>query len=106
MEQSSVSKVWKGLNLGMDAVVKGGISSLFGNNATNNKFGDYKEGFKALWSEDGGDAVEKQAKVYNYEQEKKRPRFKWIKSLESRPDRTLNHNLNTCSLSTFLLLVE
>ncbi|WP_340398732.1 hypothetical protein [Paenibacillus sp. FSL H8-0079] len=73
MEQSSfVGKVWKGLNLGMDAVVKGGISSLFGNNATNNKFGDYKEGFKALWSEDGGDAVEKKlAKVYNYEQEKK-----------------------------------
>ncbi|MGE6575185.1 hypothetical protein ACQKFM_09720 [Paenibacillus xylanexedens] len=73
MEQSSlVGKVWKGLNLGMDAVVKGGISSLFGNSATNNKFGDYKEGFKALWSEDGGDAVEKKlAKVYNYEQEKK-----------------------------------
>ncbi|WP_339235339.1 hypothetical protein MKX40_19775 [Paenibacillus sp. FSL R5-0517] len=73
MEQSSVvGKVWKGLNLGMDAVVKGGISSLFGNNATNNKFGDYWKGFKAVWSEDGGDAVEKKlAKEYNYEQEKK-----------------------------------
>ncbi|WP_339307242.1 hypothetical protein [Paenibacillus sp. FSL R5-0519] len=73
MEQSSVvGKVWKGLNLGMDAVVKGGISSLFGNNATNNKFGDYWKGFKAVWSEKGGDAVEKKlAKEYNYEQEKK-----------------------------------
>lgn|GEM_PF-6092668 len=73
MEQSSVvGKVWKGLNLGMDAVVKGGISSLFGNNATNNKFGDYWKGFKAVWSEDGGDAVEKKlGKEYNYKQEKK-----------------------------------
>ncbi|MCF7753444.1 hypothetical protein KQ941_03235 [Paenibacillus xylanexedens] len=73
MEQSSfVGKVWKGLNLGMDAAVSGTMSSIFGNNATNNKFGDYWKGFKAVWSEDGGDAVEKKlGKEYNYKQEKK-----------------------------------
>ncbi|MDT9719506.1 hypothetical protein QVE09_11370 [Paenibacillus sp. ClWae2A] len=73
MEQSSfVGKVWKGLNLGMDGIFKGGMSTLFGNNATNNKMGDYWAGFKAIWSEKGGDAVEKKlAKEYNYEQEKK-----------------------------------
>ncbi|MGN7413726.1 hypothetical protein [Paenibacillus sp. SAF-068] len=73
MEQSSfVGKVWKGLNLGMDAAVSGTMSSIFGDSATNNKFGDYWKGFKAVWSEDGGDAVEKKlAKEYNYKQEKK-----------------------------------
>ncbi|WP_143781066.1 hypothetical protein [Paenibacillus amylolyticus] len=73
MEQSSfVGKVWKGLNLGMDAAVSGTMSSIFGKSATNNKFGDYWKGFKAVWSEDGGDAVEKKlGKEYNYKQEKK-----------------------------------
>lgn len=88
MEQSSfVGKVWKGVNLGMDAVVKGGISSLFGNNATNNKFGDYWKGFKAVWSEDGGDAVEKKlAKEYNYEQEKKDSQLQMDKESGKAPE--------------------
>ncbi|KOY12862.1 phage tail tape measure protein [Paenibacillus xylanivorans] len=88
MEQSSfVGKVWKGVNLGMDAVVKGGISSLFGNNATNNKIGDYWKGFKAVWSENGGDAVEKKlAKEYNYEQEKKESQLQMEKESGKAPE--------------------
>lgn len=71
-DSSFVGKVWKGFNLGMDAVVSGTMSSLFGNSATNNKFGDYKDGFMALWTEKDGAAVEKKlAKEYNYEKEKK-----------------------------------
>lgn len=90
MEQSSfVGKVWKGLNLGMDAAVSGTISTLFGNSATNNKLGDYWEGFKAVWNEDGGDAVEKKlAKEYNYEKEKKEAQLQIEKETGKKPDKT------------------
>ncbi|CAM2863053.1 hypothetical protein PATA110615_04805 [Paenibacillus taichungensis] len=88
VEQSSfIGKVWKGLNLGMDAAVSGTMSTIFGDNATNNKFGDYWKGFKAMWSEDGGDAVEKKlAKEYNYEQEKKESQLQMDKESGKTPE--------------------
>ncbi|WFR60376.1 hypothetical protein P9222_17325 [Paenibacillus amylolyticus] len=112
MEQSSfVGKVWKGLNLGIDGVFKGGMSTLFGNNATNNKMGDYWKGFKAVWSE----KAEMQSrrnwpKSITTSKRKKMLRFKWIKSLENRLGTTNNNNrrYNTFhpKCSTFLLRAE
>ncbi|MDN8587844.1 hypothetical protein Q0V21_03585 [Paenibacillus sp. 11B] len=88
VEQSSfIGKVWKGLNLGMDAAISGTMSTVFGDNATNNKFGDYVDGFKALWTENGGDAVEKKlAKEYNYEQEKKESQLQMDKESGKAPE--------------------
>ncbi|WP_427052009.1 hypothetical protein [Paenibacillus sp. TC-CSREp1] len=85
-DSSFVGKVWKGFNLGMDALVSGTMSSIFGNSATNNKFGDYAEGFKALWTEKDGAAVDKKlAKEYNYEQEKKESQLQMDKEAGKSP---------------------
>ncbi|PYE51413.1 hypothetical protein HUB98_05350 [Paenibacillus barcinonensis] len=87
-ESSFVGKVWKGFNLGMDAVVSGTMSSLFGNSATNNKFGDYLDGFTALWTEKDGSAVEKKlAKEYNYEKEKKESQLQMDKEAGKTPEK-------------------
>nr|WP_154957627.1 hypothetical protein [Paenibacillus xylanexedens] len=87
-DSSFVGKVWKGFNLGMDAVVSGTMSSLFGNSATNNKFGDYKDGFMALWTEKDGAAVEKKlAKEYNYEKEKKESQLQMDKEAGKTPEK-------------------
>ena len=93
--------MWEGLEGFQSGDGCGGIRNdelSFGNSATNNKFGDYKDGFMALWTEKDGAAVEKKlAKEYNYEKEKKDSQLQMDKEAGKTPEKRMGPRLRIIS---------